>query len=155
MFLCSLRYCLKLYFSKGVYSFTLSTVYIYIYIYICLYILYVCVYIYNIYLVCLLFLECRGPTILFTWICIGIMYIKLISTGVAWHSTCVRMERCVFFSTVFTTSFFTFTSLWGKTALPCHARIGPAYWKPESWWLWEVFYTAGSYENIVFDVVLQ
>ncbi len=33
MFLCSLRYCLKLYFSKGVYSFTLSTVYIYIYIY--------------------------------------------------------------------------------------------------------------------------
>ncbi len=26
-FLCSLRYCLKLYFSKGVYSFTLSTVY--------------------------------------------------------------------------------------------------------------------------------
>ncbi len=31
MFLCSLRYCLKCYFSKGVYSFTLSTVYIYIY----------------------------------------------------------------------------------------------------------------------------
>ncbi len=30
MFLCSLRYCLKCYFSKGVYSFTLSTVYIYI-----------------------------------------------------------------------------------------------------------------------------
>ncbi len=28
MFLCSLRYCLKCYFSKGVYSFTLSTVYI-------------------------------------------------------------------------------------------------------------------------------
>ncbi len=27
MFLCSLRYCLKFYFSKGVYSFTLSTVY--------------------------------------------------------------------------------------------------------------------------------
>ncbi len=26
MFLCSLRYCLKFYFSKGVYSFTLSTV---------------------------------------------------------------------------------------------------------------------------------
>ncbi len=26
MFLCSLRYCLKCYFSKGVYSFTLSTV---------------------------------------------------------------------------------------------------------------------------------
>ncbi len=25
-FLCSLRYCLKIYFSKGVYSFTLSTV---------------------------------------------------------------------------------------------------------------------------------
>ncbi len=25
-FLCSLRYCLKFYFSKGVYSFTLSTV---------------------------------------------------------------------------------------------------------------------------------
>ncbi len=34
MFLCSLRYCLKCYFSKGVYSFTLSTVCIYIYIYI-------------------------------------------------------------------------------------------------------------------------
>ncbi len=34
MFLCSLRYCLKFHFSKGVYSFTLSTVYIYIYIYI-------------------------------------------------------------------------------------------------------------------------
>ncbi len=34
MFLCSLKYCLKCYFSKGVYSFTLSTVYIYIYIYI-------------------------------------------------------------------------------------------------------------------------
>ncbi len=32
--MCSLRYCLKFYFSKGVYSFTLSTVYIYIYIYI-------------------------------------------------------------------------------------------------------------------------
>ncbi len=32
MFLCSLRYCLKCYFSKGVYSFTLSTVHIYIYI---------------------------------------------------------------------------------------------------------------------------
>ncbi len=32
MFLCSLRYCLKCYFSKGVYSFTLSTVcFIYIY----------------------------------------------------------------------------------------------------------------------------
>ncbi len=29
MFLCSLRYCLKFDFSKGVYSFTLSTVYIY------------------------------------------------------------------------------------------------------------------------------
>ncbi len=29
MFLCSLRYCLKLYFSKGVYSFTLSTVCVY------------------------------------------------------------------------------------------------------------------------------
>ncbi len=28
MFLCSLRYCLKCYFSKGAYSFTLSTVYI-------------------------------------------------------------------------------------------------------------------------------
>ncbi len=28
MFLCSLRYCLKCYFSKGVYSFTLSTVHI-------------------------------------------------------------------------------------------------------------------------------
>ncbi len=26
MFLCSLRYCLKCYFSKGVYSFPLSTV---------------------------------------------------------------------------------------------------------------------------------
>ncbi len=26
MFLCSLRYCLKCYFSKGMYSFTLSTV---------------------------------------------------------------------------------------------------------------------------------
>ncbi len=29
-FLCSLRYCLKLYFSKGVYSFKLSTVLIYL-----------------------------------------------------------------------------------------------------------------------------
>ncbi len=28
MFLCSLRYCLKCYFSKGVYSFTLSTVHV-------------------------------------------------------------------------------------------------------------------------------
>ncbi len=28
MFLCSLRYCLKCYFSKGVYSFTLSTVHL-------------------------------------------------------------------------------------------------------------------------------
>ncbi len=28
MFLCSLRYCLKCYFSKGVYSFTLSTVFV-------------------------------------------------------------------------------------------------------------------------------
>ncbi len=28
MFLCSLRYCLKCYFSKGVYSFTMSTVYV-------------------------------------------------------------------------------------------------------------------------------
>ncbi len=39
MFLCSLRYCLKCYFSKGVYSFTLSTVYIYMYIHIhtCIY----------------------------------------------------------------------------------------------------------------------
>ncbi len=37
MFLCSLRCCLKCYFSKGVYSFTLSTVYIYIYIYIYMY----------------------------------------------------------------------------------------------------------------------
>ncbi len=27
--MCSLRYCLKFYFSKGVYSFTLSTVYVY------------------------------------------------------------------------------------------------------------------------------
>ncbi len=31
MFLCSLRYCLKCYFSKGVYSFTLSTVYVCMY----------------------------------------------------------------------------------------------------------------------------
>ncbi len=39
MFLCSLRYCLKCYFSKGVYTFTLSTVYIYIYIYIYIYVM--------------------------------------------------------------------------------------------------------------------
>ncbi len=38
MFLCSLRYCLKCYFSKGVYSFICVCIYIYIYIYI-----YICV----------------------------------------------------------------------------------------------------------------
>ncbi len=45
MFLCSLRYCLKCYFSKGVYSFTLSAVCVYIYIYIHIHI-YIYIYIY-------------------------------------------------------------------------------------------------------------
>ncbi len=49
--MCSLRYCLKCYFSKGVYSFTLSTVhvrvYIYIYIYIYIYTCIYCIYIYT------------------------------------------------------------------------------------------------------------
>ncbi len=40
MFLCSLRYCLKCYFSKGVYSFTLSTVHLCVCVCVC-----VCVFI--------------------------------------------------------------------------------------------------------------
>ncbi len=62
MFLCSSRYCLKCYFSKGVYSFTQSTVYIYIYIYMNMYLsLYIYIYIYIYIFKCIYIYGCFLP----------------------------------------------------------------------------------------------
>lgn len=92
-----------------------------------------------------------GSTILSTWI---------------WHYennfiwNCMMQFVCewsaICFSAQYPQPLFSHSLPSGEKQLsPAVLESAPAYENLKSWWLWEVFYTAASFENLVFDVALQ